>query len=217
MTSQQVVKRRDAAASPRVQRKRDQRVRDIVTAAAQLFGEKGYEAVSLEDVAALLDVTKSSLYYYFAGKDDLIAATIDDLGQEWMQRLEHAASPAGARDATQRLRALIREHLKIAVQEQPGSLRLYLVPHAWPAPLADRIKTLRTQHDRVFRAVIEDGLRAGEFTVTDLNIVLQCMHASMTQAPTWCAHLPTTRRSRAIDGLVDTLMLLVGIRPPGDC
>ena len=53
------------APAGRVQRKRDERVRRIVATAAELFGERGYDAVNLEDVAERLDVTKGSLYYYF--------------------------------------------------------------------------------------------------------------------------------------------------------
>src|SRR5690606_7842099 len=58
----------DTPASGRVQRRRGRRTREILTTAAELFGERGYDAVSLEDVAERLDVTKGSLYYYFRSK-----------------------------------------------------------------------------------------------------------------------------------------------------
>ncbi|MGH3183425.1 MAG: helix-turn-helix domain-containing protein, partial [Streptosporangiaceae bacterium] len=60
-TSQQTLD--EAPGSGRVQRRRGRRTKEILTAAAELFGERGYEAVSLEDVAERLDVTKGSLYY----------------------------------------------------------------------------------------------------------------------------------------------------------
>ena len=80
MSAQQV-------ASSRVQRKRDQRIQEILQTAAELFGERGYDAVSLEDVAERLDLTKGSLYYYFSGKDELGTAAIETLGEQWMARL----------------------------------------------------------------------------------------------------------------------------------
>ena len=94
MSSQPV---EDAAPVSRVQRKRGRRVQEILSTAAELFGERGYDAVSLDDVAERLDVTKGSLYYYFPGKDELAVAAIETLGADWTGRLErlggHDARP----------------------------------------------------------------------------------------------------------------------------
>ena len=183
-------------------RKRGERVRAILTTAAELFGERGYGGVSLEDVADRLDVTKGSLYYYFASKDELVTAAIETLGTDWTDRLE-ALPVAGT--PTERLRALLREHIRIAVREYPAALRLFLVPDDWPEEQRARIKALRRRHDAVFRAVVEEGLRAGEFTVVAVDPTLQTLHAAMSQAPVW------VRDDHGIDALADTLMMLVGV------
>jgi len=202
----------DDATPGRVERKRDRRIQEIVTTAAELFGARGYDGVSLEDVADRLDVTKGSLYYYFSSKDELATAAIETLGNEWTARLERL--PAG-REGThaQRLRALLREHLGIAVREYPAALGLFLVPQDWPAEQRFRIKELRRRHDTVFRRVIEDGVSAGTFTVTTVDSVLQCLHAAMSQAPTWCGRLRGRAREAAIDEVTDTLLMLVGLPP----
>jgi AcrR family transcriptional regulator len=168
--------------------------------------------VSLEDVADRLDVTKGSLYYYFASKDELVTAAIETLGNEWTARLE--GLPAGQAGApAERLRALVREHIGIAVREYPAALRLFLSPQDWPAAQQARIKELRRRHDAVFRAVVEDGVASGDFTVTAVDPALQCMHAAMSQAPAWCAHLSGRARDGAIDVFADTVMMLVGVLP----
>ncbi|MBN9734772.1 MULTISPECIES: TetR/AcrR family transcriptional regulator [unclassified Pseudonocardia] len=192
----------------RVQRKRGRRIRQILTTAAELVGERGYDAVSLEDVAERLDVTKGSLYYYFPGKDELVTAAIETLGDDWTSRLE--SLPAGREgSAARRLRALMREHVTIAVREYPAALRLFLVPSTWPAAQRTRIKALRRRHDAVFRAVLTEGLAAGEFAVVDTDATLQCLHATMSQAPVWCGELSGAAQERAFDDVVDTLMKLV--------
>ena len=208
MSSDQAVA--DGAAAGRVERKRGRRIQEILTAAAELFGARGYDAVSLEDVADRLDVTKGSLYYYFASKDELVTAAIETLGNDWTARPE--ALPAEGPPAA-RLRALVRAHIDIAVKEYPAALRLFLTPQDWPSAQQARIKELRRGHDRLFRAVVEEGLADGVFTVTALDPTLQCMHAAMSQTPAWCAHLTGRARERAIDQYTDTLMALVGIRP----
>jgi AcrR family transcriptional regulator len=202
----------DPAPPGRIERKRGKRIQEILATAAALFGERGYEAVSLEDVADRLDVTKGSLYYYFASKDELVTAAIETLGNEWTARLE--GLPAGqSGTAAERLHALVREHIGIAVREYPAALRLFLAPQDWPAAQQARIKELRRRHDAVFRAVVEEGVSSGDFTVTAVDPVLQCMHAAMSQAPAWCAHLSGRARDRAIDVFADTVMMLVGVLP----
>jgi AcrR family transcriptional regulator len=56
----------------------------IVEAAGRLFGEHGYEATRLDDVAAAAGVTKPVLYRHFDSKRDLYLALLarhrDDLG-----------------------------------------------------------------------------------------------------------------------------------------
>jgi AcrR family transcriptional regulator len=194
----------------RVQRKRGRRIQEILTTAAELFGERGFDRVSLDDVAERLDVTKGSLYYYFAGKDELAVAAIETLGADWTARLERvAASTAGS--SGERLRALIREHVAIAVGEYPAALRLFLVPSSWPDDHRSRIEELRRRHDRVFRAVVEEGVASGEFAVTGVGTTLQCLHAAMAQAPLWCGGLDAAARERALDELTDTLMKLVAV------
>jgi AcrR family transcriptional regulator len=204
----------DAEPAPpgRIERKRGRRIQEILATAAALFGERGYDAVSLEDVADRLDVTKGSLYYYFASKDELVTAAIETLGNEWTARLE--GLPAGHSGApAERLRALVREHIGIAVREYPAALGLFLAPQDFPAAQQARIKELRRRHDAVFRAVVEEGVSNGDFTVTAIDPVLQCMHAAMSQAPAWCAHLSGRARDRAIDVYADTVMMLVGVLP----
>ena len=195
-----------------MQRKRSRRMQEILGVAAQLFGERGYEAVTVEEVAARLDVTKGSIYYYFPSKDELGTAAIETLGDDWTGRLEQLPA-ARQGSASSRLRALITAQVTIAVRDYPAALGLFLVPQELPEPQRARIKELRRRHDGVFRAVVEDGVAAGEFTVTSVDTALRCMHAAMSQAPVWCAGLPGRRLTAAVDELTDTLMMLVGERP----
>ncbi len=194
----------------RVQRKRGRRIQEILAVAGELFGERGFDAVSLDDVAERLDVTKGSLYYYFASKEELVSAAIETLGSAWTRRLQELPS-AGTPAA--RLRALIREHVTVAVQDHPAALRLFLAPDDWPPAQRAAIKELRRRHDRVFRDVVEEGMAAGEFVVVDVDTTLHCLHAAMAQSPIWYRGMRGAAFDRAVDRLVETLVLLVGVRP----
>ena len=197
----------------RVARKRDRRVREILAVAAELFGERGYDAVSLEDVAERLDVTKGSLYYYFSSKEQLGTAAIETLGSEWTDRLAALLGTLSG-SASSRLRSLISEHVTVAVRDYPAALQLFLVPQRWPESQRRAITTLRARHDGLFRGLIEEGVTSGEFRVTSVPTALRCMHASMSQSPVWFAGLRGRRLADAVDELTDTLMMLVGESAP---
>ena len=196
----------------RVARKRGRRMQQIVAVAAELFGERGYDAVSLDDVAERLDVTKGSLYHYFSGKEELGGAAIEALGTTWTERLERVLESAPECPPV-RLRALLREQLVIAVRDHPAGLGLFLVQDDRPEAERDAIKDLRRRHDRLFRDLVEEGVGTGDFVVVDVDTTVRCLHAAMTSAPSWYGTLRGAALDRALDGLVATLMMLVGERP----
>ncbi len=64
------------------------RLRRIIDAAAQLFSERLYHEVRMDDVAAQADVSKGTLYTYFKDKDDLYLALIRDGLDRLLARIE---------------------------------------------------------------------------------------------------------------------------------
>jgi|UPI0003A3B895 AcrR family transcriptional regulator len=46
----------------------------IITTAETLFAQQGFDATSIDQIAKTAGITKSLIYYYFAGKDELLAA-----------------------------------------------------------------------------------------------------------------------------------------------
>lgn len=51
----------------------------IQNVALELFAEQGYDKTSLRELSERLGMTKSSLYYYFKSKDDIVQSLVDDL------------------------------------------------------------------------------------------------------------------------------------------
>jgi TetR/AcrR family transcriptional regulator len=67
----------------------------ILDAALASFGTRGYEATSLDDLAADLGIRKQTILYWYPSKEALLDAVIDHTAQEITQRLEHAVATAG--------------------------------------------------------------------------------------------------------------------------
>ena len=67
--------------------KRDIKSR-IVSAAWQLFYEKGYNGTTVDDIIALSGTSKGSFYYYFNTKDELLS-TLSVILDDYYEELEH--------------------------------------------------------------------------------------------------------------------------------
>ena len=74
----------------RKEKKRDVKSR-IVSAAWQLFYEKGYNGTTVDDIIALSGTSKGSFYYYFSSKDELLntlSVILDDYYEELEEKID---------------------------------------------------------------------------------------------------------------------------------
>ena len=62
----------------------------IIAAAADLMYVRGVGATTLDDVLAASGVSKSQLYHHFGGKDPLVRAVIEHMGERVMERERNA-------------------------------------------------------------------------------------------------------------------------------
>ena len=61
---------------PKFQRRKEARPGEIVEAALRVFGEKGFAAARLDEIAVRAGVSKGALYLYFETKEDLFRAVV---------------------------------------------------------------------------------------------------------------------------------------------
>ncbi len=71
----------------RRQRRKDARPSEIIEAAIELFGERGFGATRLEDVARRAGVAKGTVFVYFANKDELFRAVAQTVLTSHLERL----------------------------------------------------------------------------------------------------------------------------------
>jgi TetR/AcrR family transcriptional regulator, regulator of autoinduction and epiphytic fitness len=194
-----------ARASSRVERRRDRRKAEIVRTATALLSEHGYQGMNLEDVAEQTDIAKATLYHYFSGKDELVAAVIEGLTAEVNRRLEQELDEVAGRSHLEQIRTLIREQLRILTDTAPEVATVFSWPRAWPEPFQETIKESRRRHDAIFRRVVEAGLAAGEFDCPNPDVALQCLHGVLNQSALWIRpSLPVERKAELWEAVVDT-------------
>lgn len=85
-----------AASDPTVPRRtrlsREERMEQTLRVAHDLFAEHGYLAVTMDEVAAAVGVTKPLLYNYFGNKERLFLACLEQAGEQLESRVVDAVS-----------------------------------------------------------------------------------------------------------------------------
>jgi len=88
----------------------------LLEVAADLFAERGYHAVGIDDIGAAAGITGPGVYRHFAGKQALLEHLCD---RAMTRMLEGARStPEGQPDAASALAALVDLHVRFAVGER---------------------------------------------------------------------------------------------------
>ena len=72
---------------PRFQKLDDSRKKTILAAAAEEFGERGFERASYNRIIDRAGISKGAMYYYFADKDDLYCTVLDTALSQWMTQV----------------------------------------------------------------------------------------------------------------------------------
>jgi AcrR family transcriptional regulator len=95
----------------------------LLAAARRLFGERGYEATSIESVLEASDVARGALYHHFQSKAELFDAVLADVLVEIAERSATAA--AASKDPLEGLRA--GSHAWLAMALDPAIQRIALL------------------------------------------------------------------------------------------
>lgn len=85
----------------------------VLDAARQLLVREGYRDLSMRDVARAVGCSVSSIYLYFAGKDALVHALMDEGFERWHRRMGEVAGAAA--DAEARLEAVCRAYVEFGL------------------------------------------------------------------------------------------------------
>jgi AcrR family transcriptional regulator len=134
----------------------------ILAAALAEFAQHGYEEASLARVAAQADISKGTLYYYFADRDDLYATVVLRMVQAVASdAVLGAFAPRRAEDFWPAMETLFRAGFELARQhpEQVRVLRSFQVSlRRHPRPAFAPVLALMASN---LRTIVETGRRLG--------------------------------------------------------
>ena len=115
----------------------------LLSAATRLFADRGYAAVTTEDIGTAAGIAGPSVYHHFASKQELLDAAITR-GSAWLE-LERILT--AAQEPTEALRTALRSYISFAY-DYGGFIDL-LIGEVTHLPEAERHRARLTQHDYV--------------------------------------------------------------------
>lgn len=160
-----------------------ERRQEILEAAARLFREKGYNAVTIEEIASSLKMTKGSLYHYIHSKEDLLyecnRAAISPLMAEAQAIVESNDAP------DEKLRRIVTLHISRLIDDPyMASLILHHIDSI-PKPLRTIMIELRNAYDSLIKRIVKEGIDKGVFVDASPTLVTYFLLGACNDLPTW--------------------------------
>jgi TetR/AcrR family transcriptional regulator, cholesterol catabolism regulator len=150
---------------------------EVISAAARLFAERGFRAVTIDDVAASLGYTKSVVYYYFKNKNQVLWEIFNRIHDAWWQDMKAIVDRDIAPD--EKLAALIRQHALNVMNRTEWTAIFFRDQSELTEEQQKTVTERKRVFDRNFRDTYATGVTAGVFkdippTVVASGIVGMC-------------------------------------------
>jgi TetR/AcrR family transcriptional regulator, cholesterol catabolism regulator len=128
---------------------------EILRTAARLFQQRGYDATSMNDVAAALKLSKGGLYHHFQSKDEILFEIMNHAMEITQERvLDPVRSIPGPEE---RLRALIRLHIEVVLSPRDREITVMLHEnHPLPPALRKRINARKKEYIHFVESLIAE-------------------------------------------------------------
>ena len=168
----------------------------IIAAAREAFLEKGYDGVSMDEVANRAGVAKQTVYARYSSKDALFLAVVESV----QGRMLSAVSAAGPHAIRDRLHRIARELLDVVLDSSSLSLSRialgasYRFPTLGHSIYGARIKELHA----VLADIVEQAAREGCLLVDDPTVAAEQFLALIRgELHLHCLYDPSFRPSSA--------------------
>ncbi len=148
----------------------------LFTALAGLMAERGFDTITLADIAAKAGVGRTAVYNHFPDKEALLLGFITHETEEYAHRLERALE--GVEDPVAQLRIYIRQQSQLArmFHLAPGpDLRTVL-----SRPTLQRLREHAEIVESILRRILRAGIETGVFPEQDIDPTVGLVNACLS-------------------------------------
>ena len=188
--------------TPRRRVGRAEREQQILDAALAVFGERGYQTASMDQVAERVGVTKPVLYTHFGSKDGLLLACIARARAELLDVTSKAAASAG--DPEEMLRRGTRAFFDYLEHNAPAWTLLY----SESTVAGEALEGIRAQQTDFIAALL--SVQAPEADPQRLQGWAQVIVGACERLAQWRSRDPTVTAEQATEYLMDLVWAGLG-------
>lgn len=158
--------------------------RRLLAAATRLFADQGYDRTSVQEIVEAAGVTKGALYHYFGSKEDLLQEVYARLLRLQQERLDMYAG--SQEPVEERLRAAAADVVVTTIENLDDASIFFRSMHQLSPEKNKQVRAERRRYHERFRALVEEGQRAGVFT-RDIpaDLVVDYHFGSVHHLSTW--------------------------------
>jgi AcrR family transcriptional regulator len=158
---------------------------DLLRVAEELFAERGYVATTVRDIAEAAGILSGSLYHHIDSKESIIDAILSRFIARSLAAYE--AVVAEGRGPTETFEALVRTSLASMVDSRAAIVVYQNEGRVLAArPRFAYLAEAQCSFERIWTAVLEDGVRTGEFRPSiDPKLVYRLVRDTVWTAPRW--------------------------------
>ncbi|MFJ4027557.1 TetR family transcriptional regulator [Paenarthrobacter sp. NPDC089989] len=146
---------------------------ELAAAILEVFIERGYAAVTVDDAARAAGISRATFFRYFGSKEDVVVASVESAKIDYLAAIETIA-PGSHSGGWHLLRAAIEPVVQTATHE-PGQLRARLRLIASEPALKARLRERRAANTEALTAAllghVEDELTARVLATAGLAAV----------------------------------------------
>ncbi|MES2305456.1 MAG: TetR/AcrR family transcriptional regulator [Gemmatimonadota bacterium] len=166
----------------RFQRRPEARPEELLDSALTVFGERGYRATTLEEVAKHAGVSKGTVYLYFASKDDLFRAMVEKNVIAMIESAE-ARVREHTGSAAELLETMMRTMWAKLSKSQMVCVTRLVQSELPQFPEIQRYywENVIVRHRRLLRAIVDRGIASGEFRPEAVAMVPTMVPALIVQ------------------------------------
>ena len=196
--------------APEREQQREAKRNAVLSTAAQMFNERGFHATSLDDIAARLQVSKPTLYYYVKNKDEILLECVKKGLHLILEGIEASRQAGG--NAVDQLRACMQVYADIVTQPF-GMCIIRIGDEEVPEPSRTELRRMKSEIDQAFRRLVAQGVQEGTLAPCDPKMTAFVIAGALSWIGRWYQSGGEYSAAQVAEQCIGTLMH--GVLGPG--